>query len=185
MPFDFTTPDTAATALTAFHEACEHPQGQDWESIARALASFIPKPRKAKVQIDTAPTFEWAEYSDNQRKGKGANYMPGHQASFTFADGITVNVQLCHHKGKDLPDWAGASRCAVAFYRARIVSRMVRARFMTMDQAERFAHSFTVPAIVRIRDIARQVSPDVARANDTTADRRKGKESLLGFTQPA
>ena len=104
-----TLAEKRADALALFDGAGA---GADWRSIATALAGVIPRPKSRAV---TAADGEWGDDGFAARLTK-TNYVRG-RASFTFADGRCVVVNLLWRKGKKAPDWARAARFAVRFYR--------------------------------------------------------------------
>ena len=167
MPFDFTIPVTSReTAVAMYHAACDG-HATDWRAVAEALFATMPKAKAAaKIKPDAA---EWGSYSDAQTKGRGNLFHAGRVAEFLFEDGEAIRVTLSHRVGKDVPDWARAARCAVSFWRAKQMSR-----HGGVFAEEKRVTCLSVPAFAAIIDAARNVDPDLDRANSETAAFRMG-----------
>jgi len=180
MPFDFSAPITSAAALSAYRAACEAPDSADWRAVADALAEHFPKPRKVKELPQDAG--EWCEYTPAMHKGKGGAFEASRQAEIMFADGAVIRVQLGHKKGKPMPDWARACRCAVHFYRAKIMARMRRGFDLDMETSEAYAMAYAVPVIVLGVDLTRAAEVSLTQANAATeALRRAVPCTIPGF----
>jgi hypothetical protein len=186
MPFDLSTP-TAAQALDLYREACQ--TGGDWRSIADALALHVKAPRATPAPKGDG---EWCEYTDAMHKGRGSMFLAGNAADVTFADGMVIRVSLRHRRGKPLPDWARAMRCAVRFYRAKMAHRRrieVLAQLppdkprvsvesylwhqneraaRAQEAGEAWAAAQPVPKIMGAVDCTRGARVDVAKANAAT-----------------
>lgn len=153
----------------------------NWKELATYLKDLIPTPRKA-IAAPTIDDGEWAEYTDRQRKGRGTMFIAGMRALFRFADGEVITVNLRQRANLDQPDWAGATRQAIAFYkakRARNFTRLVgEPQSFKRSAAEIYADGCAVPEIVTgiCRKTGTHVSPTMANAH--IADTQSGPRYL-------
>ena len=181
MPFDFTHPVTSRETAVAMYQAACDGDATDWRAVAEALFATMPKAKAAaKVKPDAA---EWGSYSDAQNKGRGNMFHAGRVAEFLFEDGEAIRVTLSHRLDKDAPNWERAARCAVAFWRAKVACKLYRMNRdmrpgygsgQLLAECERYADALAVPAFAAIIDVARNVEPDLDRANSETASYRMG-----------
>lgn len=170
--------EVASNAVFNDEEGADH---IDLLEIAEALASVVPKPREPVEAPSNSG--EWAEYTPAQRRGRGSNFHPGRVASFRFADGEIIRVNLSHKATLDQPDWAKATRVAVMFYKARRSRNFLRLvgdkpGCTQLTHAEEYADTCLVPEIVEGIDETRGTKVDVAMANAHTSDRREGPAYL-------
>lgn len=189
-----------ALALAAFDLAIETLETDqdyliDWHDVALALAAVMPKTKAAKSDV-AADRGEWNCYTEAQSRGTHRAFRSGRQADFRFADGTIIRVQLRHRNNQDMPDWARAARCAVAFYKAKrargflVLTGMTASSYrfkasngllygnLSDNAAEAYAKSCAVPAIVEAVDLSRDAKVDVAKANAETQEVREGPRYL-------
>ncbi|MAI35067.1 MAG: hypothetical protein CMM07_25795 [Rhodopirellula sp.] len=145
----------------------------DLLELAETLGSLIPVPKVKAPTIDPS-LGEWCEYTDAQRRGSFKSFYGGRQASFRFADGQVIKVQLPHRTNKDQPDWQRASVCAVSFYKAMRVRQFQNLVCDYSEHAETYARGCAVPEIVQAIDITRDVECNVQEANRATEQERSG-----------
>lgn len=110
-----------AAAISAYDDACAHPDCIDWQTIAHALRRALPNVRKVTApetgdDIPGGNAFApW--YASKRRPNGGSGKDFGSvRAEITFADGWTVRAYALTYKGSS-PDIAGACRAACDLWR--------------------------------------------------------------------
>ena len=177
-----TLADKRATALAAYETAQQN--GGNWEAVATMLADLIPKP---KATAKAGP--EWCEYTAAQHKGRGRLFHANMSAWFEFADGTMIRAPMRHRCNLSTPDWAGAARFAVRFYRLKLARELLDVTGgawgnVCQCREETYAAECQVPEFVDAIDETRDVRPDLERLNAATSTLREGHAFMAGMDWP-
>lgn len=176
-----TLTDRRAAALNAFTLArCSDDPMIDWQEIALALASVMPKPKAPAAASPSPDAPEWDDYTPAQERGTHRSFTR-RRARVRFADGETVDVPLMHRNNRAAPNWRRAASTAVRFYKARRLRNFLRltgdhelATGGVLSRAAIYCERSAVPEIVEMIDTTRDVAADAARATDATEAERAG-----------
>lgn len=152
-----------AAAISAYDDACAHPDCVDWQTIAHALRRALPNVRKvtaAEIADDIPGSNGFAPWHIGKRRPNGGSGKDfgSVRAEITFADGRTVRAYALTYKGS-APDIAGACRAACDLWRYK-------------TQPAGYEWRATVPEIVRVCIPETGAEYDPAHASAYTAEKR-------------
>lgn len=168
-----TVTERRESAMAIYAAASDLPDLADWQAVADALASVMPKAKAKKP--DPVNDGEWREYPATKLRQRGTQFHPNRRARFVFSDGTEVDVSLLHHCKEDAPDWSRAARFACTMWRSKTANRLGRIVDGYGNQFTDMIDKFPVPEIVSSRDLTRDVLASPSKCNAASEGYRTGE----------